>query len=307
LTLHKFQELGGADKIAGDYFDDVMGIQLRKAVLARNAAATENEISEIRDSAADLFKFLVTVIGSKFAPTVGDLAGLMHRTPDLAFDTPQCRLRRLEKVYQTLEILGDIRVVRLVDGAAIIAARRYEIAHDVLGSAIRRWRERHETDKARREAEREKQKAEERARILEEKRQLEEKNRKLAEGFAKEQERQAKNACRMANRFRRLFVVAAGLCIVAIGLFAWAINSSRRVNEISQNMQHQLHIDSMVSFNTGDRLMQLGQWSEGVLHLAHACKCDPQNDSFTNYSIIALRRGVSRFPVFAAKGSSSMP
>ena len=31
LTLHKFQELGGANKIAGDYFDDVMGIQLRKA------------------------------------------------------------------------------------------------------------------------------------------------------------------------------------------------------------------------------------------------------------------------------------
>jgi WD40 repeat protein len=314
LTLHKFEELGGANKIAGDYFDDVMGNQLRKAVLARNAAATENEICEIRDNAADLFKFLVTVIGSKFAPTVGDLAGLMHRTPDLAFDTPQCRQRRLEKVYQTLEILGDIRVVRLVDGAANIAARRYEIAHDVLGSAIRRWRERHETDKARREAEREKEEAEERARMLEEKRQLEERNRRLAEGIAREQELQAKNACRMANRFRRLFVVATGLCIIAVGLLAWAINSTvrlkhntvrlkdstARLKEMFGNVQRQLHIDSMVSFNTGDRLMQLDQWSEGMLRLAQACKCDPQNAVVAErffYELINHRSQARRVPV----------
>jgi hypothetical protein len=89
LTLGKLKRLGGANKIASGYFDDVMGIQLRNAVLARNSVATENEICEIRDSAADLFKFLVTVIGSKFAPSSVTVRVARTIVPDSVIDGAQ--------------------------------------------------------------------------------------------------------------------------------------------------------------------------------------------------------------------------
>ena len=278
LTLETFEALKGANKIASRYFDDVMGLQLRKAVLARNAAATENEICEIRDSAADLFKFLVTVIGSKFAPTVGDLAGLIQRSPDL--------------VFQTLEILKDIRVVRLVDGAANIAARRYEIAHDVLGSAIRRWRERHETDKARREAERKRQEAEQRTQLEEQRRQLAEHAKRLAE----EREREAENNKELEKQNRKLAEQAREeaesreavqtrmvrtlmlLLFVAGATLIWALWESKRERDLASELRNQLSQACWSNFNQADRLIQLGRWSEGILHLALALEFDPNNE-----------------------------
>jgi hypothetical protein len=77
-----------------------------------------------RDTAATIFRFLVTPDGSKIAYTVSALAG--------SAELPE------KKVQRVLTRLGETRILRTV--ATPGQPARYEIFHDVLGAAISNWR-----------------------------------------------------------------------------------------------------------------------------------------------------------------------
>jgi hypothetical protein len=110
LRLTTLQRLGGAKRIADRHLETVM---------ARLSRAE-------RDTAAKIFRFLVTPDGSKIAYTVPALAG--------SAELPK------EKVQHVLMRLGaaDTRILRTV--ASPGQPLRYEIFHDVLGAAISAWR-----------------------------------------------------------------------------------------------------------------------------------------------------------------------
>jgi WD40 repeat protein len=258
LTLRTYADpkesggLGGAKQIIRDYFDDIMGERLKTALPSGTA---ETKIREIRNIAASLFKFLVTATDSKVAWTVDELAGFTQDT-----DTHKSLLEAgrswPDEVLATLEVLEKLRVVRRAGSGVLCssnepekeqATRKYEIWHDVLATAVRTWREKHERQKAEEKAKAEAQQEKAAA----EKREL-------------EQHRLVVLTRRVAYAFFLLF-------LVALGAFVWAFseNSARREN---------LRQASWGSFNQADRLMQLGFWSEGVLHLAQAVRSNPENE-----------------------------
>jgi hypothetical protein len=108
LRLTTLRHLGGAKRIVDGHLATVM-TRLTRAE---------------RDTAAKIFRFLVTPDGSKIAYTVSALA----RSAEL----PQ------EKVQPVLTRLGEARILRTV--ATPGQPPRYEIFHDVLGAAISDWR-----------------------------------------------------------------------------------------------------------------------------------------------------------------------
>jgi len=143
LRLATLQELGGAQEIVRTYLDGAL------------AALPEDQ----RDTALDLFRYLVTPSGTKIVYAASDLAVMVDRPAD--------------RVAGLLEDLDHKRIVRHVPPPAGKAYPddRYEIFHDVLAPAIVDWRRRaleqrkHAEDARERERlEREKHEAEERAR-----------------------------------------------------------------------------------------------------------------------------------------------
>ena len=118
LRLATFQRLGGAKHIVDRHLATVM-TRLTRAE---------------RDTAAEMFRFLVTSDGSKIAFTVSALAG--------SAELPQ------EKVQRVLTRLGETRILRTV--ATPGQPARYEIFHDVLGAAISDWRRKYVRSRERR-------------------------------------------------------------------------------------------------------------------------------------------------------------
>jgi hypothetical protein len=116
LRLSTLESLGGAQQIVRTHLDLTLG------------HLTERE----RQTAADVFNFLVTPSGSKIVHTVPDLANYTGRS----VQTVGALLQKLEH--------GDTRIVRPIppreggDGQP-----RYEIFHDVLAAAILDWRRRY--------------------------------------------------------------------------------------------------------------------------------------------------------------------
>ena len=108
LRLTTLRRLGGAKRIVDRHLATVM-TRLTRAE---------------RDTAANIFRFLVTPDGSKFAYTLSDLAG--------SAELPQ------QKVQRVLTRLGETRILRTV--ATPGQPAQYEIFHDVLGAAISSWR-----------------------------------------------------------------------------------------------------------------------------------------------------------------------
>ena len=108
LRLATLRRLGGAKHIVDRHLATVM---------------TRLDRGE-RNTAAQMFLFLVTPDGSKIAYTVAALAG-------------SAELRE-EKVQRVLTRLAEARILRTV--ATPGQPPRYEIFHDVLGAAISDWR-----------------------------------------------------------------------------------------------------------------------------------------------------------------------
>ena len=154
-----------------------------------------------------------------------------------------------------MKVLEKVRVVRRADSAVgrpfdesekAKTTMKYEISHDVLATAVRTWREKHE-----------KEKAEEKAKVDAEK------EKAAAEKREAEQRRQVVWTRWVAVAFFILFVAAVGAFLLACSWY------SARQKDLRQACWG--------SFNQADRLFQLGQWAEGILHLEHAVKFDPGN------------------------------
>lgn len=162
LRLRTLDALGGAERIIRTHLDKVM----------------EKLSDAERETAAQLFRFLVTPSGSKIAHTTSDLISYAETPP--------------ESVEPVLKLLGspDVRILRPIapppgesDGV------RYEIFHDVLAQAVLDWRTRYMQEQKRVAAERE---------LAEERRQSEAKLREAQQ------------------RARRLWWGAAGLTAILI-------------------------------------------------------------------------------------------
>src|SRR5271165_703021 len=263
LTIAKFEELGGATKIVGDYLKDLMSKDLSDLlatgppVLSGNALI--EKVKQIRSDAATLFRYFVTTGGAKYAPTVSVLAEWAELDH--------------ERVFETVEVLYKLGVLRCVDIAAVKKDRRYEVFHDVLGEALREWREYQQRidveERAKAEAEKVKAQAEQRAAA---------------------QHRQVIWTRWVASAFLILFVAASGA-------LAWAFME----NLARQKLLRQACFGS---FNQADRLIQLGRWSGGIPHLAHALKFDRANrlaEERFFYKLEKNRAQARRFPIFTFK------
>jgi CHASE2 domain-containing sensor protein len=129
LRSETLANLGGAKDIVQKHLDDAM-----------SALPAED-----REIAAAVFHYLVTPEGTKIAQSAQALAVYSGRSPD-----------EIEQVLEQLTT-GEARIVRpIAPPAGAAGGTRYEIFHDILGSAILDWRARHE----RARLEREKQEAE---------------------------------------------------------------------------------------------------------------------------------------------------
>ncbi|WP_157557531.1 nSTAND1 domain-containing NTPase [Intrasporangium oryzae] len=123
-TLH---ELGDAERIVRTHLDHVMG-QLTDAQ---------------RDTAAAVFRYLVTPSGMKIAHTAADLA-------EYAGLDPSALIALTEELAS-----GSERILRPVEPPVDRpGAPRYEIFHDVLAPAVLDWRRRYVDEKEREAAER---------------------------------------------------------------------------------------------------------------------------------------------------------
>jgi hypothetical protein len=108
--------LGGAGQIVRTHLDAVM------------SGLTKQE----RDTATDIFRYLVTPSGTKIALTAEDLADYAGIDPE-----------KIRKVLERL-VTGRERVLRPVaPRAGSVEAPRYEIFHDVMAPAVLDWRRRY--------------------------------------------------------------------------------------------------------------------------------------------------------------------
>jgi len=122
LRLETLKGLGGAKEIVRTHLDNVM--------------ATFDQGT--RDVAAELFRYLVTPSGTKFALTLDDLAGLTEMPS--------------EQIRPVLIELGSqqLRILREVTSMSDRQTSRYEIFHDVLATAVLDWRRRHTFEQTKR-------------------------------------------------------------------------------------------------------------------------------------------------------------
>jgi hypothetical protein len=115
LKLETLKRLGGASSIVRSHLDKTMS--------ALSAAE--------QDSAAQVFRYLVTPSGSKIALTASDLANYTERPED-----------ELTSILDRL-CAQDVRILRpLKPPAGVEVATRYEIFHDVLAASILDWQTR---------------------------------------------------------------------------------------------------------------------------------------------------------------------
>lgn len=117
LRQSTLADLGGAQKIVQTHLDTVM------------AGLSPNQVA----IAAAVFHHLVTMSGAKIALTAADLADRSER--------PESEVQNLLETLCT----GPHRILRPLPLPAVNAAEspRYEIFHDVMGSAVLDWRRRY--------------------------------------------------------------------------------------------------------------------------------------------------------------------
>ena len=112
LRATTLARLGGAGQVVADHLE----------------RAIEALTPEQRDVAASLFDHLVTPSGTKIAHEAADLAQFARAGED--------------DVRGVLAVLGDHRILRTDESG------RWEIFHDVLATAVRGWKTRHESERA---------------------------------------------------------------------------------------------------------------------------------------------------------------
>jgi serine/threonine protein kinase len=118
LRLETLQALGGAGRIIRTHMDSAM-----------NALSPEEQ-----ETAADIFRYMVTPSGTKIAYTVADLEYFARATRPLR--------PVLDKLAQ-----GNVRIMRPVTSPGEPGVIRYQIYHDVLAPAVLDWRSRFENSK----------------------------------------------------------------------------------------------------------------------------------------------------------------
>lgn len=118
MRLETLQALGGAGRIIRTHMDSAM-----------NALMPEEQ-----DTAAYIFRYMVTPSGTKIAYTVADLEFFSQSKRSLQ--------PVLEKLAQ-----WNVRIMRPVTSPGEPGVVRYQIYHDVLAPAVLDWRERYENSK----------------------------------------------------------------------------------------------------------------------------------------------------------------
>jgi hypothetical protein len=118
LRLETLQALGGAGRIIRTHMDSAM-----------NALTPEEQ-----ETAAGIFRYMVTPSGTKIAYTVADLEYYARSNRPLQ--------PVLEKLAQ-----GNVRIMRPVTSPGEPGIIRYQIYHDVLAPAVLDWRARFENSK----------------------------------------------------------------------------------------------------------------------------------------------------------------
>jgi serine/threonine protein kinase len=118
MRLETLNDLGGAGRIIRTHMDSAM-----------NALLPEEQ-----ETAADLFRYLVTPSGTKIAYTVADLEYYARSK------------RSLQPVLDKLS-QGDVRIMRPVTSPGEPGVIRYQIYHDVIAPAVLDWRARYENSK----------------------------------------------------------------------------------------------------------------------------------------------------------------
>jgi FtsH-binding integral membrane protein len=118
LRLETLHTLGGAGHIIRTHMDSAM-----------NALSPEEQ-----ETAADIFRYMVTPSGTKIAYTVADLEYYARST------------RPLQPVLDKLA-QGNVRIMRPVTSPGEPGVIRYQIYHDVLAPAVLDWRARYENSK----------------------------------------------------------------------------------------------------------------------------------------------------------------
>ena len=118
LRLETLHALGGAGRIIRTHMDSAM-----------NALTPEEQ-----ETAAGIFRYMVTPSGTKIAYTVADLEYYASST------------RPLQPVLAKLA-QGDVRIMRPVTSPGEPGVIRYQIYHDVLAPAVLDWRARFENSK----------------------------------------------------------------------------------------------------------------------------------------------------------------
>jgi serine/threonine protein kinase len=118
LRLETLHALGGAGRIIRTHMDSAM-----------NALSPEEQ-----ETAADIFRYMVTPSGTKIAYTVADLEYYARSNQHLQ--------PVLDKLAQ-----GNVRIMRPVTSPGEPGVIRYQIYHDVLAPAVLDWRSRFENSK----------------------------------------------------------------------------------------------------------------------------------------------------------------
>jgi serine/threonine protein kinase len=120
LRLETLQAMGGAGRIIRTHMDSAM-----------NALTPEEQ-----ETAADIFRYMVTPSGTKIAYTVADLEYYARSTRPLHLQPV------LDKLAQ-----GNVRIMRPVTSPGEPGVIRYQIYHDVLAPAVLDWRARFENSR----------------------------------------------------------------------------------------------------------------------------------------------------------------
>jgi WD40 repeat protein len=246
LRRETLQRLGGAGQIVKTHLDTVLKQQL----------LSEDE----RDTAAAMFRFLVTPSGAKIALSAADLANMAERPVGAVTEILRSLADEPGGRTAGTETGSPVRIIRAVGPAPGTTEERYEIFHDVLAAAITDWRmarmrERVEED-ARKEADARAEAARMRAdEARDEAQRLESEKRKADEqadearrqkAIADDQAKRADEARGRAETLARRLVYLAVVLLVAIAVAVIFIVKSEQ-NASTARKEARLNLSNAVA------------------------------------------------------------
>jgi WD40 repeat protein len=235
LRRETLESLGGADRIVRTHLDSVMS----------------DLTDEQRETAAQIFRYLVTPSGTKISHTANDLAEYAESADP-------------ERVGEVLERLaaGSERVLRPVPPPAGSAEPpRYEIFHDVIAPAVLDWRQRYVNERQR--------VAREQALVL-------------ARQQAEDQQRKTR------KRLRRSRLLSAALALLLLTTIAGVVSarsSSQRAESSRNEAQQQsmmaqynekLHSDPAASLQGALQAWRMGPNADSELAVRTALDADTE-------------------------------